>query len=59
MSAASAPVIWIDAQMSPMVANWLVKNLRVSAYSLRKLKLRDATDVEVFDAARRANAVCC
>lgn len=43
--------------MSPMVANWIVKNLRIPACSLRKLRLRDATDLQVFAAARRANAI--
>jgi len=43
--------------MSPMVANWIVKNLRVPACSLRKLRLRDATDAQVFETARRANSI--
>jgi predicted nuclease of predicted toxin-antitoxin system len=50
-------VIWVDAQLSPAIAPWLVENFPVSAQALRDLGLRDATDREIFTAARSASAV--
>src|SRR5262249_45861210 len=49
--------IWIDAQMSPAIATWISSNFAVSAVAIRDLGLRDATDPEIFQAARQANAV--
>ena len=46
-------ILWIDAQLSPDLATWLSSNFKVSAISLRDLGLRDATDHEIFLAARR------
>ena len=50
-------VIWIDAQLSPAIAPWLAENFSVSAQALRDLGLRDATDREIFAAARNVSAV--
>ena len=49
--------IWIDAQMSPAIAAWLSSNFPVPATAVRDLGLRDATDHEIFQAARRENAI--
>jgi len=49
--------IWIDAQMSPAIAIWISSNFAVNAVAIRDLGLRDATDQEIFQAARQANAV--
>ncbi len=46
-------ILWIDAQLSPAIATWLSTNFNVSAVSLRDLGLRDATDHEIFLAARK------
>ncbi|MEI7643727.1 MAG: DUF5615 family PIN-like protein [Chloroflexales bacterium] len=43
---------WIDAQISPHFAPWLRERFGVSAFSLRDLGLRDATDEQIFEAAR-------
>lgn len=48
---------WDDAQLPPMLAEWLSKKFCVEARSLRDLGLHDATDLEIFDAAQRAKAV--
>ena len=48
---------WIDAQLSPALAPWLSDTFAVEAFSLRWLGLRDASDEEIFFAARAANAV--
>jgi predicted nuclease of predicted toxin-antitoxin system len=49
--------IWIDAQLSPSIATWLRQQLGVDAVAVRDLGLRDATDCEIFLAARQASAV--
>lgn len=49
--------IWIDAQLSPAIAGWIVETFHIEAYAVRDLGLRDATDQEIFVAARRAAAV--
>jgi predicted nuclease of predicted toxin-antitoxin system len=49
--------IWIDAQMSPAIAAWIRGNFAVNAVPVRDLGLRDATDEEIFSAAKRAKAV--
>jgi len=50
-------IIWIDAQMSPAIAAWVSSNFSVSAVAIRDLGLRDAEDQEIFQAARRENAI--
>jgi len=47
----------IDAQMSPTIAAWIQGNFSVSAVAVRDLGLRDATDQEIFSAAKRENVV--
>jgi predicted nuclease of predicted toxin-antitoxin system len=48
--------LWIDAQLSPALARWLGLTFDVSAIALRDIGMRDATDREIFFAARRARA---
>jgi predicted nuclease of predicted toxin-antitoxin system len=50
-------IYWIDAQLPPLLANWLSETFDVEAYALRDLQLRDAEDLEIFQAARQTNAV--
>lgn len=49
--------IWIDAQLPPTLAEWLTQTFDVEAIALRDLRLRDAQDIEIFEAARVENAV--
>jgi predicted nuclease of predicted toxin-antitoxin system len=49
--------IWIDAQLPPTLASWLNATFEVNAMALRDFSLRDAKDVEIFEAARVENAV--
>lgn len=49
--------IWIDAQLPPTLANWLSATFGLEAIALRDLSLRDAQDIEIFEAARTENAV--
>lgn len=49
--------IWVDAQLSPAIAAWINRSFsEVQAASVRALGLRDATDAEIFQAAREAGA---
>jgi predicted nuclease of predicted toxin-antitoxin system len=50
-------IIWIDAQLPPAIAAWITETIGVPAIALRDLGLRDATDHEIFMAARQAQAV--
>jgi predicted nuclease of predicted toxin-antitoxin system len=49
--------LWIDAQLSPAIALWLRQQLGIEAVAARDLGLREATDREIFLAARQAAAV--
>lgn len=49
--------IWVDAQLPPAIANWISQNFNVEAVAVRELNLREATDQEIFTAARNASAV--
>ncbi len=49
--------IWIDAQLPPTLARWLRETFSLEAIALRDLRLRDAQDIEIFEAARVENAV--
>lgn len=49
--------IWLDAQLSPVIAPWLETTFGVVACAVRDLGLRDALDPPIFDAARIAKAV--
>lgn len=48
---------WIDAQLPPLLAEWLAAQFNVEAFSLRALGLRDATDAEIFQAAQQQGIV--
>lgn len=50
-------MIWIDAQLSPAIASWLNANFAVSAAAIRDLGLRDAEDIDIFLAAKKAGAI--
>jgi predicted nuclease of predicted toxin-antitoxin system len=50
-------IIWIDAQLSPQIAVWISNVFPVTAVAIRDLGLRDARDVDIFQAAQLANAV--
>lgn len=49
--------VWLDAQLSPATATWMREALGVDAIALRDLGLRDASDAQIFEAARHAGAV--
>ncbi|MFH1861078.1 MAG: DUF5615 family PIN-like protein [bacterium] len=49
--------IWVDAQLPPAIANWISENFNVEAVAVRELNLHEATDTEIFTAARNASAI--
>lgn len=49
--------IWVDAQLPPTLADWITTTFGLEAAALRALSLRDAKDIEIFEAARTENAV--
>ena len=49
--------IWVDAQLSPAIADWLAHQIGVEAEAVRDRGFRSATDREIFFAARQASAV--
>lgn len=49
--------IWVDAQLPPTLADWLSITFGLETAALRDLSLRDAKDIEIFEAARAENAV--
>lgn len=49
--------IWVDAQLSPSIAEWLAKEFSIEARALRDIGLRDAEDEEIFSEARRRGQV--
>lgn len=49
--------VWIDAQLSPDIAEWLRTALDLDAVAVRDLGLRDAEDQVIFDRARVSAAI--
>ena len=49
--------LWIDAQLAPALAQWISRELNTEAVAVRDLGLRDATDTEIFQRAKVADAV--
>lgn len=49
--------IWVDAQLSPVIAQWITSTYGVEAVAVRTLRLRDARDRDIFISAREANAI--
>lgn len=50
-------MIWLDAHLSPRVAEWIREVLGHDAVALRDIGLRDAEDEEIFERGRQENAV--
>jgi predicted nuclease of predicted toxin-antitoxin system len=49
--------LWLDAQLSPQLAHWISSHFELEVTPVRERALRDATDEEIFFAARQAGAV--
>ncbi len=49
--------IWIDAQLSPAIADWIRSEFGFDAVAIREIGLRDAEDLEIFISAKAENAI--
>jgi predicted nuclease of predicted toxin-antitoxin system len=49
--------IWLDAQLSPALEEWITDTFGFAAHSVRDLGLREAKDFQIFLASREADAV--
>ena len=49
--------VWLDAQLSPVMAQWLTQHFGVEAVAVRDLGLLQARDRDIFFQARAAGAV--
>jgi len=49
--------VWLDAQLSPMTADWITLNFNISCTAVRELGLKDAADLKIFNEAKKAGAV--
>lgn len=49
--------LWIDAQFSPKLADWLSRNYAVEATHIAALGSLRASDREIFEGARDARSV--
>lgn len=47
----------MDAQLSPSIAKWLINEYKVKAHSLWALGMLEADDMDIFKAAKAADAV--
>ena len=49
--------LWLNAQLSPKLAGWISEKFDVNCVAVRDLGLRDASDIDIFNEAKRQNAV--
>jgi predicted nuclease of predicted toxin-antitoxin system len=50
-------IILLDAQLSPNLASWITKTFRVKTRAVRDISLRDSSDHDIYQSARKANAI--
>ncbi len=49
--------IWLDAHISPLIARWIQNEFSIPCIAVREIKLRDASDIDIFNAARQKGEV--
>ena len=49
--------LWLDAQLSPEMAAWIVRNFAIEAVPVRDMGLKNASDLQIFEAAKHAGVV--
>lgn len=49
--------IWIDAQLSPALAQWMEFEFGIPTHAVRELGLRDAADEVIFQSARENDVI--
>ena len=50
-------ILWLDAQLPPALAPWLCTECGVKTVAIREVGLREASDEQIFFAARTARVV--
>ncbi len=50
-------ILWLDAQLPPSLAKWISTAFGIETDAVRDVGLRDASDSQIFLAARTAGAV--
>lgn len=50
-------ILWIDAQLSPCLGEWIQDKFSIRAIPVRDLGLRDADDKTIFSEAKNASAI--
>ncbi len=50
-------MIWLDAQLSPLLVKWITETFGMDCNHVRDLGLRDSTDKEIFFSARKSEAI--
>jgi predicted nuclease of predicted toxin-antitoxin system len=50
-------MIWLDAHLSPRMAQWIREVLGQDAEALRNIGLRDAEDQEIFERGRQEDVI--
>lgn len=50
-------ILWLGAQLSPYLAPWISEEFGIEVHHVRELGLSNATNREIFLAAREARAV--
>ncbi len=49
--------IWVDAHLPCAIASWLTSTIGITALALRDVGLRDAEDLEIFEAAKAEGVI--
>ncbi len=50
-------MIWLDAQISPSLSEWINSEFDIPCFSLKDLGLRDEIDVVIFERAKKENVI--
>jgi len=50
-------IIWIDAQLSPIISNWIQKEFSIDCSHVMDLALLNASDEEIFFKAREKGVI--
>jgi len=48
---------WLNAHLSPKLAGWIAEEFGVNCIAVRDLGLRDASDIDIFNAAKQQDVV--
>jgi predicted nuclease of predicted toxin-antitoxin system len=50
-------IIWIDAQLSPVISKWIQKEFSIDCSHVMDIGLLNASDEEIFFRARKENII--